>query len=154
MTTNAERRPAGNGPANNKATADADTILAQTLANADGWWLDCSGRGVTWWAEAGVPFTAEDVRDLGVPEPDHCARWGALFAAFRARGIIECIGYKVATRPSRHGGILRVWVGVPDRVSQVVATPLSKVTVGRVDLGGLTPLSAVRTGVSADADAV
>lgn len=129
-----------------KNSLAADTILAETLANADGWWLDCSGRGVTWWAQAGVPFTVEDVRDLGVPEPDHCARWGALFAAFRARGLITCIGYRTSTRPSRHGGILRVWVGTPDRVS-VVATPLSNVTVGRVDLDGLTPLSQVATGV-------
>lgn len=142
-----QNRPGGRSQAAPEAFNGSGTILAETLANADGWWLDCSGRGVTWWAQAGVPFTAEDVRDLGVPEPDHCARWGALFAAFRARGLITCIGYRTSTRPSRHGGILRVWVGTPDRVSHVAATPLSKVTVGRVDLDGLTPLSQVATGV-------
>jgi len=139
-------RPVGTRAAHDNVAA-VETILRDTYANADEWWRSCAERGVTWWAEAGVPFTVEDVRDLGVPEPDHCARWGALFAAFRARGIIECIGYRTSTRPSRHGGILRVWRGVPARVSQVAATPLSGVTVGRLDVDGLTPLSQVATGV-------
>lgn len=110
-------RPVGTRAARDNVAA-VETILRDTLANADAPWLDCSGRGMAWWAEAGVPFTVEDVRDLGVPEADHPSRWGALFNAFRARGVIECVGYKAATRPSRHGGILRVWRGVPAGVTR------------------------------------
>ena len=90
----------------------ATRILADLHAeNADAWWSDCAERAVSWWAEAGVPFTVNDVRELGVPEADHPNRWGALFSAMRARGVIESVGFAVSTRRSRHGGVLRVWRG-------------------------------------------
>lgn len=93
--------------------AGAGSILAELHAeNADAWWRDCAERAVSWWAEAGVQFTANDVRDLGVPEADHPARWGALFSAMRARGVIAPVGYTTSTRRSRHGGVLRIWQGV------------------------------------------
>lgn len=86
---------------------DADEVTE----NADQWWRDCASRALTWWAEAGVEFTADDMVDLGVPEPDHPNRLGALFLAASRRGQIEAVGYRPSTKPSRHGGVVRVWRG-------------------------------------------
>lgn len=136
-----QTRPGETGAGKNSLAAD--TILRETYDNADSWWIDCAERAVSWWAAAGVPFTADDLRDLGVPEADHPNRWGALFAAFHRRGTIVPVGYRVSTRKARHGGVLRVWRGVP----ALQVSPLAGVAVGRVDVAGLTRLADVATGV-------
>lgn len=82
------------------------------VAESDAWWHSVAHRAVAWWAASGRPFDAYDVTLLGVPDPDHPARWGALFAACRAEGLITAIGYRASRRPSRSGGVCRVWVGV------------------------------------------
>ena len=89
----------------------ATQILAQTDANADDWWRSCAWRGLEALARSGRPFTASDLSELGVPDPDHANRWGALFMAARHAGLIVCVGFAAATRPSRHGGVVRVWTG-------------------------------------------
>lgn len=84
------------------------------LDNADLWWRDPAERALTWWAETSQPFTVDDLRDLGVPEPDHPARWGALFSAARKQDLVRPVGYTVSRRPQRHGSVVRVWVGTTD----------------------------------------
>lgn len=86
---------------------DADEVME----NADQRWKDCAGRALSYWAQAGVEFTAADVIALGIPEPDSNGRMGALFRAARARGEIEPVGYQPSTQPSRHGSVVRVWRG-------------------------------------------
>lgn len=110
MTTK-QNRPAGNGTAQEVACS-ATEILADTWSNADDWTRDSVSRAIAFLAASGRPFTTDDLRDLGA-DADHPNRWGAGVKAAVTAGTIECVGFTASTRPSRHGGILRVWRGVP-----------------------------------------
>lgn len=83
----------------------------QADANADSWWRDGALRAVEHLASTGREFTADDLRDLGVPEPDNSARWGALFLAAARAGTVVCVGARRSTRGPRHGSLVRVWRG-------------------------------------------
>lgn len=85
--------------------------LGEVLENADDWWRSVAERGLMYWARSGIPFDAHDVTLLGVPDPDHPNRWGALFQAAARAGLIEPVGYHRSRRPGRHGGVCRVWKG-------------------------------------------
>ena len=88
-----------------------DTFNATKVATSDGWWVDCADRALTWWAQSGMEFTVDDIEILGVPPADHPNRVGALFRSASQRGVIEPVGYRNSTRPSRHGSVIRVWRG-------------------------------------------
>lgn len=91
---------------------DAEQLdLLHVLEAADDWWKDCATRALEQLAATGARFDAHDLTELGVPDPDHPARWGALFQAAVRRGLIVPVGYRPARRPSRHGGVVRVWRG-------------------------------------------
>lgn len=60
---------------------------------------------------AQVDRNAHDVAELGVPDPDHPARWGGLFSAAARAGIIRLVGYAPSSRPTVHRAIVRVWTG-------------------------------------------
>lgn len=62
-------------------------------------------------AASGRPFTADDLRAAGLPEPDTPNRVGALLSSMARRGVIRDVGYAKATRRSRHCGLVRVWEG-------------------------------------------
>ena len=83
------------------------------LGNADDWWRDCAERAVNWYAQSGLAFSADDLVDMGVPEPDVPQRWGSLLSSFHRRGLIETVGFKTSPRQTRQGGVVRVWRGVP-----------------------------------------
>lgn len=85
--------------------------MSAAVAESDPWWHDCALRALSWLAEGGRPFDAFDLTELGVPDPDHPNRWGALFNAARQSGLIECVGFRESRRPSRAGGVCRVWQG-------------------------------------------
>lgn len=89
----------------------ARTGVQRAEDNADQWWWDCAMRAVTHLADSGRPFTANDVTLLGVPAPDHPNRWGALLRSAHTAGLIEAAGFTQSSRPSRAGGVCRVWVG-------------------------------------------
>ncbi len=89
--------------------------------NADWWWRDCADRALLWCAQGGFDFTAETLRDLGVPEPDHPNRWGGLFMAAHSRALIEPVGYTQATRPTRAGGVHRIWRGTNTTIAGCAA---------------------------------
>ncbi len=78
---------------------------------ADDWWLSVAMRGLRWLADTGQPFETFDLTELGVPDPDHPNRWGALFRAAHTAGLIEHHGYAIARRPGRAGGLTRTWTG-------------------------------------------
>lgn len=62
-------------------------------------------------ARTGLTFTAEDLIKV-VGAADHPNRVGAAFMSARKAGIIEPTGSVVpSTTPSRHGGVVRVWIG-------------------------------------------
>ena len=79
--------------------------------NADNWWRSCALRAVETLAASGREFTADDVRDLGVPEPDQPNRWGGLFLAASRAGTVVCVGARRSTRGARNASLTRVWRG-------------------------------------------
>ena len=87
--------------------------LAEVHANTDGWWLSCAEAALAVLVASGREFTADDIRALGVPDPDIPNRWGSLMAAAKARGDIIWVGFGVSHSPSRNGGYLMRWQGIP-----------------------------------------
>lgn len=85
--------------------------IARANNNADQWWASCCDTAIAHLASTGVPFTADDVRDL-IPAPDHANRPGARFTAAARAGLIRPCGYALSRSRSRHAGVLRLWVGV------------------------------------------
>ncbi|WP_296139673.1 hypothetical protein [uncultured Tessaracoccus sp.] len=79
----------------------------------DTWFLDCAHRAIAQLATAGVTFTTDDLRDMGVPEPDHPSRWGAVMQAAYRAGVIRPVAATRSRRTVRHGGLHRLWEGVP-----------------------------------------
>lgn len=98
-----------------QATADApqtlDDVLDRVDANTDDWWRDCCDRGIAEMASKGVVFSAFDLIDLGVPEPDHPNRWGARLRIAAQRGVIIHAGYGSSRRPSRRQSVVSYWRG-------------------------------------------
>lgn len=88
--------------------------LNEVHDSSDDWWRSCAELALTWWAQSGKPFDAFDITQLGVPDPDHPARWGALFRHAHTAGLIVPVGYHQSQRPSRSGGVCSLWQGVPD----------------------------------------
>lgn len=88
------------------------TTAQDALPNVDRWWLDCARRALETLAAEGREFTAYDLTQMGVPDPDHSSRFGSLFAAAKAEGLIVPVGYLPSPRPTRSGGVCRSWVGV------------------------------------------
>lgn len=91
---------------------DALAGAGQADQNADDWWRDGAMRAVRHLARTGREFTADDVRHLGVPEPDHANRWGGVFLSASRDGVIECVGVRRSARTPRHASLTRVWRGV------------------------------------------
>jgi len=81
------------------------------IDNADEWWTSVAMRAMRWLADNGQPFECYDLTELGVPDPDHANRWGALFRSAHTAGLIESHGYTTSRRPGRAGGLCRTWVG-------------------------------------------
>jgi len=59
----------------------------------------------------GRTFEAFDLTERFGIQMDHPARWGALFNAAATDGLIAHAGFAVSRRPTRAGGITRVWRG-------------------------------------------
>lgn len=85
--------------------------LLDVLENTDEWWKSTAEAGIKHLADRGAPFEAFDLTEIGVPDPDHSARWGAIFKAAQRAGTITMAGYAISRRPGRHGGITRLWIG-------------------------------------------
>jgi len=65
-------------------------------------------------AKSGMTFTADTLRERGLPEPRHHNQWGGLFQAAKKRGLIKKADFASSPRKSRHGGHLYAWRGVPN----------------------------------------
>lgn len=75
-------------------------------------WREAALRAVELLAATGRHFTVEDVRNLGIPEPSHPARWGAVFVTAHREETIRCVGSAPASRRPRHASLNRIWTGV------------------------------------------
>lgn len=77
----------------------------------DDWWAAGVRAAIETLAAEGRDFTIEDVRALGVPEPDHSNRWGAALNSAALRGTITMVSLTRSRRASRHGGRIGIWRG-------------------------------------------
>lgn len=86
--------------------------------NTDPWWEAGALKAIETLATTGRNFTAADLTDLGVAEPDHSCRWGSLFAAAKRCGIVVRVGYAPARRAGRNGGVAAIWKGATEYVTE------------------------------------
>ncbi|MEX0756118.1 MAG: hypothetical protein WD556_13565 [Actinomycetota bacterium] len=77
---------------------------------ADPDWAAQARALISDFAQRGDPFTTDDVAAHLPPAPGPGAL-GAAIRGARARRQITCVGRRVSTRPTRHGGEIRVWMG-------------------------------------------
>ena len=96
-----------------RAPESAAFDTSEVNHDPDLWFQDCALSAIAQLARSGVPFTTDDLRDLGVPEPDRPTRWGVVMQAAYRAGMIRPIAATNSRRPSRHSGLQRVWEGVP-----------------------------------------
>lgn len=88
-----------------------DQALAEVRARTDSTWRAAALNGLQELARTGEVFEAYDLILLGVPEPEHSSRWGALFNAAARAGIITAAGFGPSKRPTVRGSALRLWRG-------------------------------------------
>ena len=78
---------------------------------ADAIWKQLADAAIDRLAKAGEPFTADDVRELGVPDPTSPKAWGARFLSAAKSGRIVRVGYVPSRRPSVHAHPIAQWKG-------------------------------------------
>jgi hypothetical protein len=61
-------------------------------------------------AQAGQPFTSEDVRSR-IGDPPHCGTMGAVITSALRMGLIRSIGFVKTKRPSSRARHVQVFVG-------------------------------------------
>lgn len=88
-----------------------DEGLALAESSLDFWWTSCADRALRDLARSGRPFSVDDLRDAGVPDPRHSPAWGALFRSRALAGLIEPAGFTVSRTPSRRAAVVRLWIG-------------------------------------------
>jgi hypothetical protein len=88
-----------------------DEGIARAAAALDSWTRSCWQVGIAYWASVGRPFGADEVRELGVPEPSSNGAVGAQFVAAANAGLIRPVGFVQSRRPSRHRSWQRQWIG-------------------------------------------
>lgn len=88
-----------------------DQALAAVRARTDSTWRATALNGLQELARRGDVFEAYDLIALGVPEPEHSSRWGALFNAAAKAGIITAAGAGPSARPTVKKSLTRFWRG-------------------------------------------
>lgn len=122
MTASERPAPAtGTGPSENVAAklglagqssaARRDHGIARADESTDAWTRSCWQTAINYWASTGVPFGADECRELGVPEPKSPGAVGAWFYAACRRGVIKPHSFVQSVRPSRHRSWQRQWIG-------------------------------------------
>lgn len=79
--------------------------------HADRVWKQLADAAIDRLAATGQPFTADDVRDLGIPDPTSPKAWGARFLFAAKAGRITRVGYVPSRRPSVHAHPIAQWIG-------------------------------------------
>ncbi len=74
-------------------------------------WLRKANKELARLASTGREFSAYDIaRKAG--EPAHPNHWGWLFKVAHDDGLIKPQGFMISSRPSRRGGVCRIWKGI------------------------------------------
>lgn len=74
-------------------------------------WLQMATERVGLFTDAGLSFTAGDLRKAGLPEPVHHNHWGSLFAHLQAAGVIKPVGLRIEQTYSSGTKPVRIWAG-------------------------------------------
>lgn len=86
--------------------------MARSMALADHGWDQDAMAALEAEAATGLPFESIHLEThQGLRGPESPAQWGHLFRRAGRLGIITLAGYGISARPSRSGGITRLWVG-------------------------------------------
>lgn len=85
--------------------------VEDAIEHRDPWWWATARQALEHLAEQGRPFESYDLTEIGVTDPDHPARWGALFSHAAREGVIVPCGFTVSRRPTRSHGLTRLWRG-------------------------------------------
>lgn len=89
-----------------------DEGVARADQAADDAWKAEVDRVIRRLAARGAPFTSDDVRAAGVPEPASHKAWGGRYTALAKAGVIRAVGWQTSSNPATHARPVRVWVGV------------------------------------------
>lgn len=92
---------------------DDDVMAGRELAvcGLDDWWTATALQAIRAIAKTGREFQAFDLVELGVPEPDHPNRWGALLTRASRDGLIVATGAAPSRRPRTARSLTRTWRG-------------------------------------------
>lgn len=102
-------------------------------------WADEAIRAIEAEARTGRTFDGWQLQQRqGLEDPPSSQQWGSVFHVAARRGIIQEAGFHITNRPTRRGGITRVWIGSPSYTTQ------------KNGLGALTPKPSHRSPVTAN----
>lgn len=85
--------------------------LFTTYARSSEEWRKHAERLVDEFAATDLPFSADDLRDAGLEEPEHPNQWGGMFQTFARQGVIRPDGFAISRKSTRRGSVLRMWIG-------------------------------------------
>lgn len=87
--------------------------LVEVAPTGDPFWTSTALSAIRALAATGRPFTVYEAAcdPYGVTEPPHENYWGSLASLAKHLGIIKAVGWVPSPRPSRNGGICRLWIG-------------------------------------------
>lgn len=108
-----DHAPGHNPTPDPAATAAAlrDQGAARVDANTDLDWKQQVDAAIEQLARGGQPFTADDVRALGIPDPPSPQAWGARFLAASKAKRIRQVGFQASQRASVHAHRIAIWQG-------------------------------------------
>ena len=95
--------------------------LQAAYAYSDEEWRDKATAVARKLAQAGEPFTVDDLRRHGVPDPTKHQHWGSLIAGLSYAKIIELHGLALHRSPGGAVEAVRVWIGGPEAFEEQAA---------------------------------
>jgi hypothetical protein len=81
---------------------------ALSVITEDDGWTDRAWRAITKLVDAGIAFSADDVRAMTGPAPSVGAM-GAIIRKAADAGLIQAVGVARSKSPSRHAGLQLRW---------------------------------------------
>lgn len=91
-------------------TGLSDGVQAAHVFAPDAW-KEAALAAARHLAGTGLEFSIDDIRRLGIEEPDVPQRWGSLFAVMKKDGIIQRVGLQEHRTPKGDGNLVRRWRG-------------------------------------------
>ncbi|MFJ5861510.1 hypothetical protein ACIQCM_08805 [Pseudarthrobacter sp. NPDC092439] len=101
--------------------------MSQPIALENLSWREEAKHALEAEAATGRAFDAYDLQERhNLTAPASTQEWGSLFRVAAQRGLIQSIGFHVSRRPSRSGGVCRIWIGTKPRQKSGLDTSAKK----------------------------